>query len=595
MAVWGRRSGRGITSGKSAKGSRRWPRVSGACVLALVLSVLVAVPAGSVSAPSGYLKKNPLCNRLGKQLQASAGAQMFCFGPQARASTPHLGAATVRPAERGSSFSPNVNAANLSEDIGPSGVRAYGQSETSIAASGNYVVEAWNDATSFFVPPCDPSGKGSATGFGFSNDGGATFTDLGGLPNTNCAKAPAAISGDPSVEVYTVGGTTYFYISSIFIPLNRPRNALSVTRCTVVGSGTSATLSCGDPTVAAVSSECVNDPFFGTFCSFLDKEYLSIDPVRQRLYMSYTEFGVSSFANSNGVIELAVCDLANPSAPACSNGSAPTIQAPYLVVAPGASCEQEGAYPAVDVATGDVYVAWEFNWATNVFGAGGPVDCRTRPTVNKVARVPIACLTLPTPSCAVGFRPGVSITSMDAAFVPGYSRFPANDFPRIAVSDAAGTVSMVWNDATRNPLGDIFLQSFNLGSLTRVQTAPVTLNNDTSGSALHFMPALRNADSNGRLNVSWYDRRAAPNSARTDVYAALNIDPRLTGTPAANVRVTEVASDWIAVSSDINPNFGDYTDNYVATTPNGAVFHVAWSDGRLAVPQPFTSHIGLRS
>jgi hypothetical protein len=307
---------------------------------------------------------------------------------------------------------------------------------------------------------------------------------------------------------------------------------------------------------------------------------------------------VSSFANSNGIIELAACDLANPSAPACSNGSAATIRAPYLVLAPGANCEQEGAYPAVDAASGDVYVAWEFNWATNIFGSSGfgaPVDCRTRPTVNKVARVPLACLTLPASSCGVSNFTGVLITSMDAAFVPGYNRFPASDFPRIAVSGAAGTVSIVWNDAARDPLGDVALQSFNLGSLTRVQATPVTLNNDTSGIALHFMPALRNVDSNGRLNVSWYDRRADPNSAKTDVFAALNVDPRLSATPAANVRVTDVASDWNVVSSDIVPNVGDDTDNYTALTATGAVFHVAWSDGRLVVPQPFTSHIGLRS
>ena len=103
------------------------------------------------------------------------------------------------------------------------------------------------------------------------------------------------------------------------------------------------------------------------------------------------------------------------------------------------------------------------------------------------------------------------------------------------------------------------------------------------------MPALRNADSHGRLSVSWYDRRLAPNSTRTDVFAAMSIDPRLTTTPA-NVRVTDVSSDWSTVSSDIVPNFGDYTDNYTALGSTGAILHFAWSDGRLGVPQPFTSH-----
>ena len=54
-------------------------------------------------------------------------------------------------------------------------------------------------------------------------------------------------------------------------------------------------------------------------------------------------------------------------------------------------------------------------------------------------------------------------------------------------------------------------------------------------------------------------------------------------------RVTTVASDWNAVSSIIIPNFGDYTDNYVA----GGTLFVAWSDGRPGVPQPFEDHVGV--
>ena len=472
MGLRRRVSGRSMGVSPWAKCLRGW-RPIGVGTVALVLVASILVPGQLASAATGYLKPNPLCGQLGVRLQASAGARMFCFGPQPGGIVRQPGTNSAGAPLNVSSPSRNVNAASLSEDVSPSGTRAYGQSETSIAASGSYVVEAWNDATAFFTPPCDPSSKGSGTGFGFSNDGGATFTDLGGLPNRQCSSEPAAFSGDPSVEAYTVNGTTYFYIASIFIPLTRPRNELSVTRCTVVGSGAGATLSCGDPTIAAVSSDCVS--FFGsTFCSFLDKEYLTIDPVRQRLYMSYTEFGVSSFVKSNGTVELAACDLAAPEAPVCANGSAGRVHAPYFVVAPPAQCEQEGAYPAVDIATGDVYVAWEFNWASNLFGPpfGAQVDCRTRPMLQRMARVPFTCLTLPAATCGTSNLGFVKITSMDAAFVPGYDRFPLNDFPRIAVSDTAGTVSLVWNDATRDPLGDIYFQSFNLGSLSPVQARP---------------------------------------------------------------------------------------------------------------------------
>jgi hypothetical protein len=248
----------------------------------------------------------------------------------------------------------------------------------------------------------------------------------------------------------------------------------------------------------------------------------------------------------------------------------------------------------VDPANGDVYVAHEFNWFTNF----AFFPCDTMPTRDQVDYVPEACLTLPTASCsAPAATNSVDVTSMDLASVSGYNRFPASDFPRIAVSDTSRTVSIVWNDARANPLGDILLQTFDLGTLIPVQSAPVKLNNDTVGGTLHFLPALRKVDAQGNLVVSWYDRRLNPNSAETDVYAALGVDPRTTVTPKSNTRVTNVSSDWLAVSSDIVPNFGDYTDNYVeAASGKGtsAQALAAWSDGRLNDPQPFSAHQGLK-
>src|SRR5207302_8595916 len=86
------------------------------------------------------------------------------------------------------------------------------------------------------------------------------------------------------------GGKTYFYISSIFIPFTIPENGLSVSTCQVMGTGSSATLSCGDPQVMAISSQCTSAH---SFCSFLDKEFLTLDPRRKRLYTSYTDFGIN--------------------------------------------------------------------------------------------------------------------------------------------------------------------------------------------------------------------------------------------------------------------------------------------------------------
>src|SRR5450759_1544767 len=120
--------------------------------------------------------------------------------------------------------------------------------------------------------------------------------------------------------------------------------------------------------------------------------------------------------------------------------------------------------------------------------------------------------------------------------LPCYNRFPMNDFPRVAVSDAKGTISMVWNDARFHAVGDILLQSFSLVSLG-AHAGPVVLNIDKGG--WHFLPALRNANQSGVLNVSWYSRSSA-NTAVTDVTAAVDVNPLSAVTPAHNTLVTTI-------------------------------------------------------
>src|SRR5260370_11767099 len=187
--------------------------------------------------------------------------------------------------------------------------------------------------------------------------------------------------------------------------------------------------------------------------------------------------------------------------------------------------------------------------------------------------VPFPCLTLtPTSPCAgPAATQAVNITSLEAASIPGYNRFPMNDFPRVAVSDPAGTVSMVWNDARQHGTGDIFLQSFNLGGLSSVQNTPVRINSRNNSGVWIFLPAVRQSHSNGTLNVSFYSRSSA-NTALTDVSAATKVNPRTTSTPTKNnTTVTTGSSYWLRVSSSLVPNFRDYSVNYLV----GTTLHLA--------------------
>lgn len=579
-----------------------YPLVTLALLFGLVATMLaysvLTVPTAH-AAGSGPSTKSVFCANLGKKYQASSGAQMYCNGVQR--SGP--GATVMANGTTGS----NVNAASPSEDVAPSGVRAYGQSETSVAGIGSYVVEAWNDATSFFSPCGSSMYKEEATGFGFSADGGKSFADQGGLPNANCNNE--LYGGDPSVEAWQSGGTSYFYVSSLYngvpslttgFPLDA-RSYIAMAACKATGTGSTARISCSQPIIIGASTQCQKQQG-NTFCSFLDKDFLSIDPVHGRLYATYTEFGFNG-----STVELAMCDIGTSSggtgalggtagAPVCVNGGAGSqskTTSPYFVVAPPDInfCENEGAYPAVDVRTGAVYVGYEHNWETSLFAFPGNT-CTSLPVQNVINYVPFSCLTLTTTSQCSGpaAKNTVNVTSMQAAFIPGYSRFPMSDFPRIAVSRQYGTVSLVWNDARSHVAGDILMQSFDLVSLTNVQASPVRINSSVGG--WHMLPSVRNANANGTLNISFYNR-ASVSSTMTNVYAALSVNPRAAGT-STNTLVTTQASNWLNVSSDINPNFGDYTDNYVIATTGssftGTKVYFAWSDGRLGVPQPFEAY-----
>jgi len=553
---------------------------------AAALIAMLAVPApGAVAAAPG----NPICARIGQGLMASAGARMFCFGAQRSGVAPNVTGAPPPAA-----FGTNVNAADPREDVTPSGVRAFGQSETSIAASGQYVVEAWNDATGLFAPCPSPLHKEERTGFAVSGDAGASFVDLGGVPN-DC-RTGLRLLGDPGVEAWhTPGAGDVFYITSLYNQNDGTgRSFLALNACQAGGGAAAPRLACSQPIKIAQSTQCDESEFF---CSFLDKPFLAIDRARGRLYVSYTEFGLTT-ATASGEIELAACDIGTaagatgpaggtPRRPVCRPGAVPR---PYATIARGAACQQTGAYPAVDPGTGDVYVAWEFNVGSNFVG---PDVCLSQPTRNVVAHVAHRCLVLAAASpCRSFARARVGIVSMAAALIPGYTRSPMNDFPRIAVARSARTVTIVWNDARAHPLGDILMQSYALGSLARVQRRPVRVNADVGGA--HFLPALRTPNGQGRLPISWYSR-SSPNTAVTDVRAALDVDPRATAPPASSTLVTTGPSDWNSVSSDIVPNFGDYTDNYAITAPSPFVFrdYVAWSDGRLGVPQPFSAGLSI--
>ena len=84
-----------------------------------------------------------------------------------------------------------------------------------------------------------------------------------------------------------------------------------------------------------------------------------------------------------------------PAAPVCEHGTRPARVSgsffrgkPYFTVAKPDphGCENEGAYPAVDPATGALYTAYEYNWFTDRFA---PCNGAATPTADVMTSTPL--------------------------------------------------------------------------------------------------------------------------------------------------------------------------------------------------------------
>jgi len=485
----------------------------------------------------------------------SMGGKMWYYGP------PPGNVAFPKPT--GKSAYPNVDAASTSEDL------TGGQAETAIAAAGSKVMAAWNDGTGFFVFPSTQL-QASLTGVGFSRDGGATFTDLVGLPNNNPNQQ---WFGDPTVVAVDNGA--FFIVGSLYQPVGSDctqgpvQSAIGVSVAKVTATG----VAFSNPVIAASTGDACTTGQTG----LLDKDFMRYDPKTRTLAISYTDFTFTGFGT--GQIELVTAQVPlSPPTLSSANFSAPVVVWPEEL-----NVENEGAYPALiyNGSTGadDIFVAWERNWVTNQFN-GDPyiyihaAEVRAGAVIAGDQTNPVIVTLGQANSNASG-----GVKSMDLEEIVGYSRGTGNDYPRIVVDPAIGRVVIVWNDASTHPLGDIFMRTYAQG-LTKPSSI-MTVNSDNSGS-LHFLPAVC-VLADGSLVTSWYDRRNyGPNSALTDYWGDIRPSP---SAPANNFQITTVATNWLDTGSIISPNFGDYTDNACTGTQP----YFTWSDGRLGVPQPFVA------
>jgi hypothetical protein len=499
----------------------------------------------------------------------------------------------------------------VSQDQDPAATLRSGASETTLAVSqdGRLAVAGWNDAEGFgrapFVPGQPPLGL---SGYGYSSDGGRTWTDGGAPPSgETVALGPGPVGnspnslyvtrGDPWLDV-SDGNDPDVYYSNLGVWQDDPAVGANPPAGVAVHAGSFGARGSfawdEDRTVLLQSPNYPND--------FLDKEALAVDGRGRRtaVYVSVTNFQevCDVVAGGFGAIELYRSLDAGRS-------WARTIVHPdetFVTDPADPACGQDGvinqgSMPAVGP-DGEVYVAWERGeFAPDV--GGSALDRATiafRRSTNRGA----------------SFSAPVEVASIcSSAQSPpaAYNRLTMNDFPRIAVAQNGrheGRIYISYQDCSAAS-GDAAFGSDTDVYVTwsddqgRTWSRPRALHRPADGRA-QFWPVV-SVDARGGVHVTWYEMRdvnLTPDPADiecsvrvsgpldnptlrqstlttfSDVYAASSEDGgRHWGRPR---RVTDTSTNWCA-STPINsiiPNFGDYN---TSVSP-GVGLHVVWADGR---------------
>ncbi len=135
------------------------------------------------------------------------------------------------------------------------------EAEVSMAAMGQRMVSAWNDGQYWTVQP-------GFVGWGYSNNGGVSWTDGGGLP---VAMATDVYYGDPVVASDPSG---HWYIADLYEP-TPGLFGISVNHGTFSGS-----VPAWDPPVTIATSSA----------DYLDKPWIAVDPADGTVYLTFVRF-----------------------------------------------------------------------------------------------------------------------------------------------------------------------------------------------------------------------------------------------------------------------------------------------------------------
>jgi hypothetical protein len=445
--------------------------------------------------------------------------------PSAAASGGAAAAAAVPPANL-----PNVRVNNPALDTHE--VDQTTQSETTVAVAGSHVAVGYNDSQQTGLALTAAS---DLSGYSYSTNGGASFTDGGDLPNTR----EFVNLGDPWMASDRTGAMYYSTLAFDFFNFNLD---VAVAKSTNGGKTWSAPVPVYRP------------PFSISYSGDKDALTSGPDPVvksRDNLYVAWDDFSFNSQTNE------AFTGL--PVARSTNGGK--TWHLAYAdkfsVSMTGCSFQQYiGATPIVDSATGTLYVTAE-KIVVNDPNCTGTAPVLLSESIFKSA------------DGGQTFGPGVKIADVTSAVPDGLlflgpGRYMRTiEFPTIAIR--GNTIYVAWNDGAQGQSHIRLATSTNGGSTWSVSFV-------TGGSGDEVQPAL-SADSKG-LHLLYYHRNA---NNTLDVLIANSLN----GTSFTTKRVTSRPFSGSLTIPQFDPiiAFG-YMGDYIANVSHGSRDYFAWGDNR---------------
>jgi Chitobiase/beta-hexosaminidase C-terminal domain len=390
---------------------------------------------------------------------------------------------------------PNGNDVQVNDSSTDVPTDAVTQSECAVGVrpSDGMLVASWNDS---FHNSHFPPGPQAFMGYGYSTDGGLTWTDLGGVEGAPVAK----FRGDPDVAV---DANDDFFLSGI----------------------SSAGI------IAVKYSEGVLDPAVSVHAGGSDDKCLmAIDNsggvADGNIYVCWVDFAAPGFpifcsTSTNGGASFGaavnVC-------PTCGSESA---QAPFPKVAPN----------------GDLYVSWYY------YNTWPPTQAQIKISRSTDQGASFTNLTSPTST----FDPSMDASATSSCFRPalnGGIRYA--DFPSMAI-DPNGDIHVLYSHlGTGGDDADVFYTRSQDDGAT--WSAEVKLHDDSTTSD-QFLPTII-SNPNGILAAYWYDRREDASNLQFKIYGTRSLDGGATWT--ANEAISDVASTPWSGDETAYCYMGDY-------------------------------------